>query len=262
MAGVAQAHPGPQPGQAHRQVGHGPGQVIGEQPAHPSHDQPVSKLQRHLGSGSGQPAQPGQSFRAAPGQGQAQGHHDQGLQARGRVRGAGGDGPLAPGQGLIHPPQSAKVCGQRGGRGRAYQRFGVRVMGLPGLQQVGFHDRPPSAEQIEVAEQGAAPGAGTELCGLRPQGQRPGHIGAAHQCGQGIEEAALLLAVIRAGRRCLGQPRCGLSDVARFGRLLGRFLQVAGQAVVGPEGGSHPVSEGGGGRDQRGCGLVQPAALG
>ena len=41
LAGAARAQPVPQPDQAHGQVGHGPGDVVGEQPAHPARDENV-----------------------------------------------------------------------------------------------------------------------------------------------------------------------------------------------------------------------------
>jgi hypothetical protein len=132
----------------------------------------------------------------------------------------------------------------------------------PGLEQVDLGHHSPSAEQVEVAEQGAAPGAGTKLGDRRPQGQRPAHVGAAQQFSHRIEEQPLLVGASRAGRRCLGQPRRRLARQALPRRLPRRLFQVAGQAVIGPDGSGHPVSDCGGGGDQGGRDPVQPVPLG
>jgi len=71
-----------------------------------------------------------------------------------------------------------------------------------------------------------------------------------------------LLGAGRACRRRLRQPRGGLRGRARRHCLPGRFLQVTGQGVVRPDGGGHPVVQGGGRGHQGGRDLVQLVAPG
>jgi hypothetical protein len=235
--------------------------VIGDRPAPAPGDKSAGVLQRYVGGHGGQGVEPGQSFGTASGEGEGEGYRHQRLQAGGQIRTAGFDGPLAPGDGFLQPPGGGQVGRQGGGRDRSHHRLGAGVVRPPGLEQVGLGHRSPAAEQVEVAEQGAAPGAGTELADRRPQGQRRGHVGTAQQFSHRIEEQPLLVGASRAGRRCLGQPRRRLSRHAIPRRLSRRHFQVTGQAVIGPDRGSHPVSEGGWGSDQRGRDPVQPVPL-
>ena len=221
-AGVAQRDTGAQPRRRGGKVGDRPGQVLGPDPGHAPQHERVGVLPRHLGGGGGQERQPGQALGSPPIGEEGDRQHAQGLVAHGGRGGAGRRRPLTPSDRLRDPARDQAQHRQlESGRG-AHGRVPGPIVGLPRLQQPGLGRSGPAGEEIQRAQQPAAPRA-------RPGGRHPGgkdlrlgHLAAGDQDLQRVQQAAIGCLRLAAGRRRLRQPGRRLRRPAQVGGLPGR----------------------------------------
>ena len=243
LAGGAQRDTGAQPRRRGGKIGDRPGQVLGQDPDHAPHDERVGVLPRHLGGGGGQERQPGQALGSPPIGEKGDRQHAQGLVAHGGRGGAGRRRPLTPFDRLRDPARDQAQHRQlESGRG-AHGRVPGRVVGLPRLQQAGLGRSGPAREEIQRAQQPAAPRARPGRRHPGGKDLRLGHLAVDDQDLQRVQQTAIGRRRLAADRRRLRQPGRRLRRPAQVAGLPAGRLQLAGQPVVRADRRRHPVPQ-------------------
>ena len=182
--------------------------------------------------------------------------------AHGGRGGAGPGCPLAPVDRLRDPARDQAQPRQRSGGRGACGRVPDPVVGLPRLHQPGLGGGGPAGEEIQRAQQPAAPR--TRPGGLRADGQglRLCHLAAGDQDLHRVQHAPVGRRGLAADGRRLRQPGRRLRRPAVAPGVPAGRLQLGGQPVVRAYRRGHPVAQRPVPVHQARRPLVQPAAPG
>ena len=148
--------------------------------------------------------------------------------------------PLTPFDRLRDPARDQAQHRQLGGTAAPTDGVLGRVVGLPRCQQPVLGQSRPAGEEIQCAQQPAAPRARP---GVHPGGKdgRLGHLTVGDQDLQRVQQTAIGRRRVAAGGRRLRQPGRRLRRPARIQGLPAGRLQLAGQPVIQAGRRGHPM---------------------
>ena len=202
----------------------------------------VSSLGTWDGTGR-QERQPGQTLRSPPSGNKGDRQHAQGPVTRGGRGGTGRSCSLAPFDRLREAVGEQAQHRQIKSGSSAFCRLPGRIVGLPRLQEPGLGRGDPAGQEIQRAQQPAAPCA--RPGGRRAGGQdlRLGHLAVSDQDLQRVQQAAIGRLRLAAEPGRLRQPGSRLRRPAMSAALAGGRLQLDGQPVVRADRRRHPVPQ-------------------